>query len=61
MSHFGSETQAFRAIERAAQDFADATGTTGLFREVLNVGPFQVTVKGNVIGGTARIGTAYIP
>lgn len=58
---FGSEEAAFGAIEAATQAEVDAQGLAGVYRTTVDVGGFQVTVRGVVMDGVARIGTAFIP
>jgi len=58
----------FRTKERAGQALAQATQavtkgrTDGIFEKLpVQVGNYKVLVNGNVIGGTPKISTAYIP
>jgi RHS repeat-associated protein len=61
VEHFGSERAAFNAIRSATQAAVNARGLTGTFKTAVEVAGTQVTVKGTVIEGVVRIGTAYIP
>jgi hypothetical protein len=56
---FGSREGAFEALEKAAQAAVDARNLTGQFEIVVNVGGFSVTVRGIVVNGVAKIGTAF--
>lgn len=58
VNQFGSQQNAFNALQNAvqAQELPD-----GLFNTVVNVGGSNVTVTGNVIDGAVNVGTAYIP
>jgi RHS repeat-associated protein len=58
---FGSQENAYNAIQQATQGLVDQQGVTGVFEEVVNVGGQDVTVRGVVIDGVVRIGTAFIP
>ena len=62
---YGGEEAAFRAIEEAV-NLAFAKGNIvvdaiGLYRQEFDVGGNFVTVSGAIVGGVARIGTAWIP
>jgi LysM repeat protein len=61
VSEFGSQEEAFRAIKRSVQEKVDAEGISGVFEEVVDVGSHRITVRGKVIDGEARIGTAFKP
>jgi hypothetical protein len=51
----------YNAIEAAAAAEVSQQGINGLFQIVVNVGGQMVTVRGIVINGVVRIGTAFIP
>ena len=55
----GSREAAFDALQKGAQSAVDAGKLTGRFETVVNVGGFDVTVRGAVVDGVARIGTAF--
>jgi hypothetical protein len=61
VSQFGSQQAAYHAMELATQAAVDAQGIRGVFEISVQVGQQMVTVRGNVVGGVARIGTAFIP
>lgn len=61
MSHFGSEEAAFKAIVDATQGAVQKSGIQGLFEIAVDVAGKSVTVRGAVVNGLARIGTAFIP
>lgn len=55
---FGGETKAFKALEKATMKAVDAS-KEGKFRIDVKVGGKEVTVKGNVVDGEVKIGTAF--
>jgi hypothetical protein len=58
----GNEAKALQVLDAATQAHVRSSGLPdGLFSAVVTVKGFAVTVTGNIIGGTAHIGTAYIP
>ncbi|WP_141735931.1 pre-toxin TG domain-containing protein [Oligoflexus tunisiensis] len=58
----GDSIGAFKSLENAAQRLADDGKIQGLFRDVVvNVKETDVTVRGNVIDGVAKLSTAFIP
>jgi hypothetical protein len=59
-AEFGSEAEAYAAIERAIQVVVTGKKVTGVFTEVVKVGTHNVTVSGKVIDGVARVGTAEV-
>jgi RHS repeat-associated protein len=61
VTEFGSELQAYEAIEKAIDAAVSQKGITGLFEETVQVGTQQVTVRGNVINGVVHIGSAWKP
>ena len=56
VSAYGGQAQAFQALQQAVQSLGM---TNGLFEVIVNVGGYNVTVRGNVINGIAMIGTAF--
>jgi len=60
-SHGGNQVSAFNAIDRAAQAHVTNHGLTGVNQFTVNVGGHSITVKGNVVDGAFKIGTAFIP
>ncbi|MCG3134837.1 MAG: hypothetical protein HMLKMBBP_02241 [Planctomycetes bacterium] len=61
LDRFGSKEAAAEALKSAAQMLVDKQGITGVFERVVRVGGIDVTVRGKVIDGVARIGTAFVP
>lgn len=59
VSEFGSQEAAFRELRRAIQSKVDSGDVSGVFEERVEVGSHTVTVRGKVIDGRARIGTAF--
>lgn len=62
LKSFGDDMDlALDAIEQAARDFVKENNITGLFEETINVNGYDITVRGNVVGGEFHLGTAFIP
>lgn len=59
VDEFGSQEQAFQAIRGSAQELVTREGITGVFERVVRVGAQDVTVRGRVIDGVVKIGTAF--
>ncbi|MBS1910947.1 MAG: hypothetical protein JST22_03080 [Bacteroidetes bacterium] len=59
VSEFGSEAKAFEAMQRAAEVVVKQKGITGVFEEVVQVGAQKITIRGNVVNGAVKIGTAF--
>ena len=57
----GDEIAAFKALEGAAQSLADKGAIKGVFQTTMDVAGQTVTVRGAVVSGTAKVGTAFIP
>jgi hypothetical protein len=57
----GDQSKAFGAIQNAAQQEITAQGITGVFERAVTVGGSQITVRGTVLDGVVKIGTAFIP
>jgi hypothetical protein len=57
----GGQQAAYDAIEAAAQSKVKSDQLTGVVEFDVQVGGQKVTVKGNVINGVIKIGTAFIP
>ena len=59
VKQYGSEEAAYEAIAEAA---GKATaGSTGIFEVTVNVGGEAITVRGAVVAGIVKIGTAFKP
>ncbi len=56
---FGSSEKAFRALEKATQAAVKNQGIKGVFETTVKVGGESVTVRGNVVDGVVKIGTAF--
>jgi RHS repeat-associated protein len=56
---FGSKVAALAALEEATTEQVVGKGLTGQFEEVVNVGGTDVTVRGAVVNGVVKIGTAF--
>ena len=56
---FGSQEAAFKAIQQATEAAVQQQGLTGVFQTTVRVAGETVTVRGNVIGGVVKIGTAF--
>jgi hypothetical protein len=61
INEFGSEQNAFKAIQQATQSAVRDQGLKGVFETTVKVGSETITVRGNIIDGIAKIGTAYKP
>src|SRR3989339_891388 len=59
VKEFGTQQKAYEAINQATQSAITKEGTTGVFEINVTVGKQQITVRGNVTDGVAKIGTAY--
>ncbi len=57
----GNQVSAYNALQNAAQEQIIARGITGVFEETVIVGGEIITVRGNVVNGIVKIGTAFIP
>jgi RHS repeat-associated protein len=61
VTKFGSPETAFRALQQATQATVEKQGLQGVFETTVRVGAENVTVRGAVVNGVAKIGTAFIP
>ena len=59
IAEFGSEAIAGDAIQTAAEGVVKKKGITGVFEEVVQVGTQQITIRGMVVKGVVKIGTAF--
>jgi RHS repeat-associated protein len=60
VSQFGSKEAAFAALQKGAQSVVSSKGiTNGGFEITLKFGAEDITVRGKVIDGIAKIGTAF--
>jgi RHS repeat-associated protein len=59
LKSFGSKEKAFRAMERAANKAVDLS-KDGRFETTVKLGGEQVTLRGAVVDGKARLGTAFV-
>jgi hypothetical protein len=59
VKQFGSQAAAFEAMQQAAEAAVKAKKLTGVFEVTVKVGGEMVTVRGNVIEGVVKIGTAF--
>jgi hypothetical protein len=57
---FGSPGKAFRAMQGATEKAVRSFGTKGDFEITVKVGTSSVTVRGRVVDGAAKFGTAFI-
>jgi hypothetical protein len=57
----GDATAAFYSLENAAQALANQGAIKGIFQTTVQVAGSNVTVRGAVIDGVARVSTAFIP
>jgi len=59
VSEFGSEVKAFEAMQKAAEVVVKQKGIKGVFEEAVQVGTQKITIRGNVVDGAVKIGTAF--
>jgi hypothetical protein len=59
VKEFGSQESAFNALQQATDAAVRQQGLTGVFETTVQVGDQTVTVRGAVVDGDARIGTAF--
>jgi hypothetical protein len=59
VSEFGSQEAAYSALQKATQQAVSQQGLTGVFETSVKVGSQTVTVRGAVVDGVAKIGTAF--
>ena len=59
VKEFGGEQNALEAILEATEQTVKKKGITRGFEETIHVGSRQITVRGTVIDGDVRIGTAF--
>jgi len=57
----GDKVAAFNALERGAQQLANQGAIKGVFEVSVDVAGQNVTVRGAVVEGTARVASAFIP
>ena len=57
----GNQASAFAALESATARALGANAAAGTFETVVVVNGFQITVRGAIVNGVVRIGTAFIP
>ncbi|HKY41320.1 MAG TPA: hypothetical protein VJN18_35550 [Polyangiaceae bacterium] len=57
----GDKVAAFNALESGAQQLASRGAIKGVFETTVQVAGQNVTVRGAVVDGAARVGTAFIP
>ena len=61
VKEFGSQENAFQAMQEATQAAVKSKNLTGVFEVTVRVGRQDVVVRGKVIDGVAKIGTAFKP
>jgi RHS repeat-associated protein len=58
----GDQVKAYNALEKVTQQYVNSNKITGTFKDIIvNVNGVDVTVRGTVINGQVKIGTAFIP
>ncbi len=59
---YGSQNAAFQAIHSGVQREVSRQGISGVFRDLpVVVGSQKILVRGNVVDGAVKIGTAFRP
>jgi hypothetical protein len=61
VKQFGSQEKAYEAILQATQSEVQSNGITGVYQTQVIIGTQAITVRGNIINGVVKIGTAFIP
>ncbi len=61
VAHFGSREAALEAIEEATRKVLLGRNISGQYVETVQIGRYSLTVKGRVMDGKLKIGTAFIP
>ena len=61
VTEFGSQEKAFKAMQDATQATVKSNDLRGVFETTVRVGSQDVVVRGKVIDGVAKIGTAFRP
>ena len=61
VNQFGSQQKAFNAIQQATESAVRSQGLTGVFETTVKVGTETITVRGNIVDGAVKIGTAFVP
>lgn len=57
----GDTVKAYQNLESYTQKYIKENNINGQFEKYRNVNGTNITVRGNVINGEAKIGTAFIP
>ncbi|MDN5053613.1 hypothetical protein [Aliarcobacter butzleri] len=57
----GDTVKAYQDLEKYTQKYIKDNNVNGQFEKVINVNGTNITVRGNVINGEVKIGTAFIP
>jgi hypothetical protein len=60
-AEFGSQSEAFGALQRATESAARTQGINGVFATTVQVGGESIVVRDNVVNGAVKIGTAFKP
>jgi hypothetical protein len=60
VKQLGSREAVFNKVQSATQASVKSLGLKGVFQTTVKVGGQNVVVRGNVIGGVARIGTFFV-
>jgi RHS repeat-associated protein len=59
LNQLGSQQEAFAAIQQATEAAVQSQGITGVFQTTVQVGGETITVRGSIVGGAVKIGTAF--
>jgi hypothetical protein len=59
VNNLGSQQAAMNALQQATEAAVQQQGLTGVFETTVQVAGETVTVRGNVVNGVVRIGTAF--
>ncbi len=61
VKQFGSQEKAFNAIQQATETAARSQGLKGVFETTVKVGTENITIRGNIVDGAVKVGTAFRP
>ena len=61
VQYYGGQEPAYNAVDDVVKQSNLTTNLFGVFRQIVSVGPFNLTVTGRVIGGIPRISNFWIP
>ena len=55
-------TKAFDSLQKATLEYVNKNGITGVFKDVVvRANGVDITVRGSVVNGVMKLGTAFVP